>query len=276
GRGRRVVGVGEADGAVSPGQSWRAGERLVKGAARCGVRRGLKQQEKFNVHLGNCPEFLVFWLAAARTGTVMVPTNPASTAEEMAYILAHSEARLAVTEPRCVEACRAVRDRCPALLDIVDVRPLERLLAGLPETPPAISVSSRDEVSMQYTSGTTSKPKGVLLTHANYLYGGEVMAKAMRVGPDDRHLIVLPLFHAGAQLHAFIPMLLAGGNVAVIERFSASRFVEQALRHEATLAALFAAPIRMLLAQPRAPRDGQTRLRAVSYAQNVTPQQYEE
>jgi crotonobetaine/carnitine-CoA ligase len=102
------------------------------------------------------------------------------------------------------------------------------------------------------------------------------MSKAMRVAPADRHLIVLPLFHAGAQLHAFLPMLLAGGSVALVERFSATRFVEQAIRHEATLAALFAAPIRMLLGQPRSARDGQTRLRAVSYAQNITPQQFEE
>src|SRR5439155_1378222 len=132
------------------------------------------------------------------------------------------------------------------------------------------------EMSMQYTSGTTSKPKGVLLTHANYIYGGEVMSKAMRVGPGDRHLIVLPLFHAGAQVHAFIPMLLCGGSVALMERFSATRFVEQAIRHEATLAALFAAPIRMLLAQPRSASDSRTRLRAISYAQNITPQQFEE
>jgi len=129
---------------------------------------------------------------------------------------------------------------------------------------------------MQYTSGTTSRPKGVLLTHANYICGGEVMSKAMGVVPGDRHLVVLPLFHAGAQLHAFLPMLLAGGSVALMERFSASRFVEQAIRHEATLAALFAAPIRMLLSQPRTEADGRTRLRAVSYAQNITPQQWEE
>ncbi|HEY4911212.1 MAG TPA: AMP-binding protein, partial [Methylomirabilota bacterium] len=101
-------------------------------------------------------------------------------------------------------------------------------------------------------------------------------SKAMRVGPGDRHLIVLPLFHAGAQVHAFIPMLLCGGSVALMERFSATRFVEQAIRHEATLAALFAAPIRMLLAQPRSASDSVTRLRAISYAQNITPQQFEE
>jgi crotonobetaine/carnitine-CoA ligase len=129
---------------------------------------------------------------------------------------------------------------------------------------------------MQYTSGTTSKPKGVLLTHANYIYGGEVMGKAMRVSPADRHLVVLPLFHAGAQLHAVLPMLLSGGSIALVERFSASRFVDQAIRHEATLAALFAAPIRMLLAQPRTERDAKTRLRTISYAQNVTPPQWEE
>jgi crotonobetaine/carnitine-CoA ligase len=266
----------DGDGAVSPWRTWWHFDRLVNRAAHFLLRRGLKPQEKFNVHLGNCPEFLVFWLAAARTGTVMVPTNPASTAEEMAYILAHSEARLAVTEPRHAEAVRAARERCPALLDVVDVRPLEPLLAGMPDTPPEITVTSGDEISMQYTSGTTSRPKGVLLTHANYIYGGEVMAKAMRVGPDDRHLIVLPLFHAGAQLHAFVPMLLAGGSVALMERFSATRFVEQATRHGATLAALFAAPIRMLLAQPHSDAEGQTKLRAVSYAQNVTLQQFED
>src|SRR5262249_36069892 len=265
----------DADGVVSPWLSWRELDRLVNRAAHFLVRRGPTPGEKFNIHLGNCPEFLVFWLAAARTGAVMVPTTPASTAEEMAYILAHSEARLAVTEPRYAEACRAVRDRCPALLDVLDVRPLEPLLAGLPDTPPPIAVTSRDEVSMQYTSGTTSRPKGVLLTHANYLYGGEAMAKAMGVGRDDRRVLVLPLFHAGAQLHAFVPMLLVGGSVAVMERFSASRFIEQASRHEATLAALFAAPIRMLLSHRPSPVDGKTRLRAVSYAPNTTVQQFE-
>jgi crotonobetaine/carnitine-CoA ligase len=206
----------------------------------------------------------------------MVPTNPVSTADEMAYILVHSEARLAITEAQHAGPIHAVRRRCPDLADVIECRPAEAVLRGMPDDPPDGAVASGDLISMQYTSGTTSKPKGVLLTHANYVYGGEVMSKAMRVLPSDRHLVVLPLFHAGAQLHAFLPMLLAGGSLALVERFSASRFVEQAILWEATLAALFAAPIRMLLAQPRSPRDGQTRLRAVSYAQNVTPEQWEE
>src|SRR6266542_3103548 len=256
--------------------TWREFDADVNRAAHLLLARGLRHGDKFNLHLGNCPEFLLFWMAAAKTGTVMVPTNPVSTADEMEYILAHSEARLSVTEPQYAEPVHVAARRCPTLGGVLEARPFAALLAGLPTTPPETAVAPLDEISMQYTSGTTSKPKGVLLTHANYLCGGEVMSKAMRVGPTDRHLVVLPLFHAGAQLHAFLPMLLAGGGVALMERFSATRFVEQAIRHEATLAALFAAPIRMLLAQSPAPRDGQTRLRAVSYAQNITPQQFEE
>jgi len=265
----------EAPGAIAR-WTWRDFDTDVNRVAHLLLARGLRHGDKFNLHLGNCPEFLLFWMAAARTGTVMVPTNPVATAGEMEYILTHSEARLTVTEPQYAAAIHAVAGRCPALGGVLEARPLSPLLDGLPSAKPQTAVAPLNDISMQYTSGTTSKPKGVLLTHANYIYGGEVMAKAMRVGPGDRHLIVLPLFHAGAQLHAFIPMLLCGGSVALMERFSATRFVEQAIRHEATLAALFAAPIRMLLAQPRSSDDGRTRLRAISYAQNVTPQQFEE
>ncbi len=256
--------------------TWREFDADVNRVAHLLLARGLRHGDKFNLHLVNCPEFLLFWMAAAKTGTVMVPTNPGSAADEMEYILAHSEARLAVTEPQYAAAIHVVAGRCPALDGVLEARPLAPLLDGLPSVRPDTTVSPLNDISMQYTSGTTSKPKGVLLTHANYIYGGEAMSKAMRVGPGDRHLIVLPLFHAGAQVHAFIPMLLCGGSVALMERFSATHFVEQAIRHEATLAALFAAPIRMLLAQPRSASDSRTQLRAISYAQNITPQQFEE
>jgi acyl-CoA synthetase (AMP-forming)/AMP-acid ligase II len=72
----------------------------------------LGRGDKFNLHLGNSPEFLFFcWLAAAKTGTVMAPTNPASTADEMACILARSEARLSITEPQCPTAVREASAR---------------------------------------------------------------------------------------------------------------------------------------------------------------------
>ena len=150
--------------------TWREFDRAVNRAARLLLARGLSHGDRFNLHLGNCPEFLLFWMAAAKTGAVMVPTNPVSTADEMEYILAHSEARLSITEPQYSAPVKAVRARCPQLLDVIECRPVEPLLDGMSDAAPESTVTSGDEISMQYTSGTTSKPKGVLLTHANYLF----------------------------------------------------------------------------------------------------------
>src|SRR5262249_36138 len=91
-----------------------------------------------------------------------------------------------------------------------------------PDLPPPLS-----------PSGTTSRPKGVMITHAAYLYGATAMAAAERLGPEDRHLVTLPFFHAAAQLHATLPSLLVGASIVVTERFSASRFFDWAIRHRA-------------------------------------------
>src|SRR5215475_14320576 len=127
----------DADGA-SLRWTWREFDANVNRAAHLILARGLRHGEKFNLHLGNCPEFLVFWLAAAKTGTVMVPTNPVSTAEEMAYVLGHSESRLAITEPQHAAAVHAARDRCPELRAVLTARPLQPLLDGLPRTAPPV------------------------------------------------------------------------------------------------------------------------------------------
>lgn len=259
-------------------------DRAVNRLAHLLLELGLGKARTFNVHLRNSPEFLLCWFAAAKAGAVMVPTNPDSTAAEMEYILEHSESEISFVEASTAGAVLACRGRCPRLREIVlargqgsvaGARPLKELLAGLPDDPPRVRVDPLDEVAIMYTSGTTSKPKGVMITHANYIHGGEMMAKAMRVGPEDRHLIVLPFFHAAAQVHAFMPTLLTGASAAVMPGFSATRFWAQAVAHGATLAALFAAPVRMLLNQPPRPEDRQHRLRLVTYAQNLTPEDFE-
>src|SRR3989442_2105512 len=112
--------------------TWREFDADVNRAARLLHERGLGPGDKFNLHLGNCPEFLLFWMAAAKTGTVMVPTNPVSTADEMAYILGHSEAQVSITESAYSAACHAVRDRCPYLAGVVECRPLGTLIEGMP------------------------------------------------------------------------------------------------------------------------------------------------
>ncbi len=127
---------------------------------------------------------------------------------------------------------------------------------------------------MLYASGTC-RPKGVVVTHANYLVAGDVIANIVRMRSDDRWLVVLPMFHANAQYYSTMSALVSGASVALMHRFSASAWGDQAQRHGATLGSLFAAPVRMILAQPPSPNPLPTSLRATYFGQNVGSTQLE-
>ncbi len=142
------------------------------------------------------------------------------------------------------------------------------------EAPPEVrGPEPRDRLAVMFTSGTTSAPKGVEITQANYAFAGDVMAATAGLGATDRQLVVLPLFHANAQYYSFASAIAVGASVALVHTFSASAYLGQAARHGATHASLFAAPMRMILARGATPVEG-LQLRHVWYAQNVTGDQY--
>jgi carnitine-CoA ligase len=258
-------------------------------------RLGIGPGDRVGVFMANAPEFYDVWLGAALLGAAIVPGNPLSTAEELAYLIAHAGCRLMVTQPdlRPVvsEAAKRAADyreagparsretadgpdgpAGPVRMVSIDedwVRPGDRAPAGDGPVPP-------DVLGILYTSGTTSRPKGVLITHAAYLHVGDVVAGHLRLRPDDRNLVVLPLFHGNAQYYSSMSSFVTGASIALAPRFSASRWAEQAAVLGATVGSLFAAPIRMILAQPRAAADAPHRLRVVMFAQNVTEAQLTE
>ena len=265
--------------------TYRELDLVVNRAANALLALGVKKSDKFNLHLPNCPELLYLWLGGAKIGAVMVPTNPVSTADEMEYILTHSGSVLSVTQPDCLGLLQEVQARCPGLKHLVSCRTdqapaggflLYDLLRKASLDLGATGLAPLDEAGMIYTSGTTARPKGVLMTHGSYIYVGEVASKHLRLSPEDRHLVVLPLFHGNAQYYSTMSTLVAGASMALTERFSATRYWDQAIGHGATVASLFAAPMRMLLAQPEREEDRDNRLRLVIFAQNLTEAQFSE
>jgi carnitine-CoA ligase len=259
-------------------------ERRVWRTANVLVDLGLRPGDKLVVHLTNCPEFLFLWFGAAYCGVVIVPVNTLSSADELEYLVNHSESVAFVTESAHHPLVEELRTRCPGLRHVLvcrtgddgEARSFNQLLEAASDTPPDHEPRPLDEVAILYTSGTTSKPKGCLITNANYIHVGESVSKGMRLGPEDRFLTVLPLFHGNSQYYATMSALVVGGSVALMERFSASRYFEQAARYDCTVSSLFAAPIRMLLAQPPSPAHRQHGLRLVIFAQNVTEEQLAE
>jgi crotonobetaine/carnitine-CoA ligase len=255
----------------------------VNATARVLHELGLGAGHKILLHLGNCPEFLLLWFGAARIGAVIVPTNPLSSDPELEYLCGHSEAVLVAVAPDAVDRARRLRAACPAVRQVLvcgtgagDGVALDQALASVSPEPPPHRPGTADEVAILYTSGTTSRPKGCLITNGNYVHVGEAVAQHTGLGPDDRHLVVLPYFHGNAQYYSTMSSLVVGGSLVVAERFSASRFFALAARHGATIGSLFAAPMRMLLAQPEAASPPPHRLRLVFFAQNLTPAQLDE
>jgi carnitine-CoA ligase len=224
--------------------------------------RGIGAGDRIHIHLNNCPEFLDCLFGAAAVGAVAVPTNPQLTSEELGFVLEHAHPKLSVTAPEFAGTVTAARSEG-------DVATAEELSKRSPGA--AARVDPLSPAAILYTSGTTSRPKGVVVTHMNYSHAGAVVAGHLRVRPDDRWLVVLPLFHANAQYYSTMSALVSGGSIALMSRFSASRWGAQAARHRATLASLFAAPIRMLLAHPRTIEDEGNSLRAVFEARFGAP-----
>ncbi|MCW3017197.1 MAG: putative crotonobetaine/carnitine-CoA ligase [Solirubrobacterales bacterium] len=222
----------------------------------------------------NGPAFVACWLAAMRIGAPLVPSDPRSTDRELAEHARRTVPAVAVLGP---ESAAAYAAAFPGV-EVIAVEALDVDLAALRGQPlgraPAHVPAHADHAATMFTSGTTSAPKGVILTQAGYAFAGRTMADAAQVTADDRCLVVLPLFHANAQYYSCAAAIVRGACVVLLARFSASQFVELAVRHRATHASLFAAPMRMILARTRVSQ--RARLRHCWFAQSVTAAQYEE
>jgi crotonobetaine/carnitine-CoA ligase len=269
-----------ADDARTSSWTYAAFDRAVAGSARLLASCGVGPGDPVHLALRNSPAFVALWLAAARIGAWVIPSDPAATerdlrrqAERTAPAVgfcgrARAEAYRRALEPAGVPVV-ALAETAD---DIGDGGPLDAPPAPA-RFPAAPKPSGR--LAVMWTSGTTSEPKGVLLTQANYAHVARAMAAAAGLAPDHRWLVVLPLFHANAQFYCFAPAIFTGASVALTATFSASRWVRQATELSATHASLFAAPMRMILA--RTPPDvTPARLQHVWFAQNVGAGQHRE
>ncbi|MCW2993749.1 MAG: AMP-binding protein [Conexibacter sp.] len=250
-------------------------ERVLRCAAGL-ARGGVGQGDFVLVHLRNCPELLVTWFALARLGAVLVPSNVANTAPEIEHILAVSGARLAITEPDLLAPVEQAAGEGVEIViargDAGARRSFEELLEG-DDAPPEVQVSSNDVCELIFTSGTTRKPKAVMITHAMCLRAGLDAVHCLWLQPGERCLTALPLFHVNAQAMSLFGALTVGGTLVLIEEFSASRFWGQVRSHAATQTAVVAMQLRTLIAQPPSPNERDHQLRRLFFAINVTDQE---
>jgi crotonobetaine/carnitine-CoA ligase len=226
--------------------------------------RGVSEGDFVILHMDNSPEFILSWYACAMIGAVAVSTNTRSVARDMSYFAEVTDAVCAITQPQfaqlIADACADLKfiavadndagDVCrdhQSLLDAVGGIDFSDLQMDRPL--PLLVTQAQRPLSVQFTSGTTSRPKAVLWTHANGLWAGKISAQHMRLRRDDVTVIYMPLFHTNAQGYSMLSTHWSGGTMVVQPKFSASRFWEVCLQYQVTWASMIPFAFKALAAQ---------------------------
>jgi long-chain acyl-CoA synthetase len=215
------------------------------GIASLGIRKG----DRVGVLVNNVPHFIYAYLGIERAGGVMVPLNTMYTADEVSYILADAEARAVIVAEPFLRAVDGLRETLPMLEHVVVVgggTPIGTMgwdqMTGRGGEPPSVSIGEKDLAALPYTSGTTGKPKGAMLTHGNLLANLEQMHRVplLTEAETDVVLLVLPMFHIYA-LNVSLGLTFRVGATAVLqERFDPVASLDAIERHHITV--VFGAP----------------------------------
>ncbi|WP_371363932.1 Crotonobetaine/carnitine--CoA ligase [Sporomusa rhizae] len=222
---------------------------------------GIQKNEKVAIQLYNCPEFLMCWFGLAKIGAVMVPLNTQYTQEECGYIINNCGIQTAIIEEEFLpiyDGSRPNKDigiknillarsekQIPGTINFGEGK--GRQLGTLQEFRP---LSSDDVAEILFTSGTTARPKGVVITQCNMLYAGIFTAWQVSLRQEDRYLTIMPAFHVDFQLNNLMPVLTVGATMIVEEKYSARRFWRQICDYKATITECMPMMTRTLMLQP--------------------------
>ncbi|GAB3352429.1 acyl-CoA synthetase [Modestobacter lapidis] len=206
--------------------------RTVSALAALGVQAG----DRVAWVSGNHPSALETLYACGQLGAIWVPVNGRLTATEAEFVLQHSGASVVVHGRDHGTVADALRDRLPGVRAWVaaeppvaggsDSLPYEDLLAAAAEESRDEPVTLEDPCLIMYTSGTTGRPKGAVLTHGNMTWNAVNQVLGMDFTADERTLALAPLFHIGGLNGTVNPTLLRGGCAVVVRGFDPAGTLE--------------------------------------------------
>ncbi len=210
-------------------------ERQAWLLARFLASMGLKKGDKVGLLLHNAYQTAALFLGSMLGGYVCAPFNLLAQRSQLAYVLLHSDCEILFTareyEARVAESLP--RSGGPQVIVIDPDAPMLFLEDRLPAFNP-LPVAASDPALLMYTSGTTGTPKGALLSHANLVAGARSVSQWHGLGPSDRVLSALPLYHINGQCIAAISTLHSGGAIVLPHRFSVHAWWDLVDRYEVT------------------------------------------
>ncbi len=193
------------------------------------VALGVKPGDRVAVQVEKSPEMLLLYLGCLRAGAVFLPLNTAYTVAELAYFLGDAEPSLVVCDPARVEAIRPVASAAGvAAVETLDANGAGTLADTANAAAPEFATLARDGsdlAAILYTSGTTGRSKGAMLTHDNLASNAETLVDAWRFTRDDVLLHALPIYHTHGLFVATNVILLAEASMIFLPKFDAGEIM---------------------------------------------------
>lgn len=213
------------------------------------LRESLSVQkgERVGILLRNRPGFLTALYAVWKCGAVVVCVNTFLKPDEICFVLSDCEVRVLITEGMFVECLKPIRDRLPTLDSVVlmDGEPWDasshsfrEFSRGRSSENPDVSIHPEDDAVFVYTSGTTGIPKAAVLTHHNLISNVDSCRTHLSLVPDDRFLLVLPMFHSFCLTVNCVLPIYSGGSIVMLESIrDFEKMIQAVIRHKPTVLA---------------------------------------
>ncbi len=257
-------------------------DREANRLANALIAAGIASGDPIAIMSANRLEYAYVFYGAARAGAVLGNLSVRYTENDVAEILALSEARLVLVDRERLDRVLAVRDRLPELRRVVLLDPgggslpdgveaYEAFVADRPTAEPGRAVGPHDPLAVTYTGGTTGRPKGVLVSHHARAMSALTAIVEYDLAEDDTAVVATPLFHAAGLFVWFHPAVMIGATVVLMESWDPEAFMRIVEEEKATAVLLIPTQINGLLRAPGFDPARLRTLRKINHAGMIIP-----
>ena len=236
------------------------------------ISLGLKKGEKVAFMANNCHEFAEAFFAAAKAGLIIVPINARFNVHEVTYTLNHSESNAFIYHSEFDEIAKKAKPNLATVRHFIrigeaeyDVSSYEVLIGSSSQDEPKVPLNIDDWVMIMYTSGATGQAKGVISAQRNLMAMINSQAFEVRVVPEDRNLLVMPMFHAGG-LWPLMTHFYRGATTVILPRFDEEKVLQMIEKEKITFLNLVPTTLRRLSLRPDLKKYDIKSLRLIMYA----------
>lgn len=207
-------------------------DQFLQRAAQCAhtlVQNGLEPGDRLAVQIDKSPEALALYAACVQSGVIFLPLNTSYTADELAYFIENSGAKMVVCDTKNKNELSPICENLGAVTLTLDADGTGSFTAQADSMPTSFTTVDRsgdDLAAFLYTSGTTGRSKGAMLTQDNLLSNAETLAYYWRFSSEDVLLHALPIFHTHGLFVASNVVLSSGASMIFLPKFDADKLIE--------------------------------------------------